>query len=74
MNFKLFNLHPLIEESIRSIGYTTPTPIQTQAIPPILLHRDVIGQAQTGTGKNRYFHSANPASAYGGTEKACPGR
>jgi ATP-dependent RNA helicase RhlE len=55
MNFKLFNLHPQIEAGIKALGYETATPIQAQAIPPILQNRDVIGQAQTGTGKTAAF-------------------
>ena len=55
MNFKSFNLHPHIESGIRVLGYTAPTPIQIQAIPPILQNRDVMGQAQTGTGKTAAF-------------------
>lgn len=55
MNFKLFNLHPQIEEGIRTLGYITATPIQAQAIPAILQNRDLIGQAQTGTGKTAAF-------------------
>ena len=55
MNFKSFNLHPHIESGIRILGYTAPTPIQIQAIPPILQNRDVMGQAQTGTGKTAAF-------------------
>ena len=55
MNFKSFNLHPHIESGIRDLGYEAPTPIQIQAIPPILKSRDVMGQAQTGTGKTAAF-------------------
>ncbi len=55
MNFKLFNLHPQIEEGIKTLGYKTATPIQAQAIQPILQNRDIIGQAQTGTGKTAAF-------------------
>ena len=55
MNFKSFNLHPNIESGITAFGYTEPTPIQIQAIPPILQKRDVMGQAQTGTGKTAAF-------------------
>jgi len=55
MNFESFNLHPHIESGIGAFGYTEPTPIQIQTIPPILQNRDVMGQAQTGTGKTAAF-------------------
>src|SRR5512137_3043709 len=55
MSFKSFNLHPNIESGIRNLGYTEPTAIQKQVIPPILENRDVMGQAQTGTGKTAAF-------------------
>ena len=55
MSFKSFNLHPLIESGIKAIGYTAPTPIQIQCIPSILQKRDVMGLAQTGTGKTAAF-------------------
>ena len=55
MNFESFNLHPSIMDSVRELGYTTPTPIQEKAIPPILEGRDLIGLAQTGTGKTAAF-------------------
>jgi len=53
--FDSFNLNPLIRENIRRIGYEIPTPIQRQAIPAILEGRDVMGLAQTGTGKTAAF-------------------
>src|SRR3972149_4302458 len=40
---------------VRELGYVTPTPIQLQAIPPILAGQDVLGLAQTGTGKTAAF-------------------
>jgi ATP-dependent RNA helicase RhlE len=55
MNFETFNLHPSVMAGVRALGYTTPTPIQFQAIPPIMQGRDVIGLAQTGTGKTAAF-------------------
>ncbi len=41
--------------ALRDVGYESPSPIQEQAIPPLLEGRDVIGQAQTGTGKTAAF-------------------
>ncbi|MBI4186062.1 MAG: DEAD/DEAH box helicase [Chloroflexi bacterium] len=55
MNFETFNLHPSIMAGVRALGYSIPTPIQVQAIPPIMQGRDVIGLAQTGTGKTAAF-------------------
>jgi ATP-dependent RNA helicase RhlE len=55
MDFDIFNFHPSIMAGIRALGYSTPTPVQAQAIPPILQGRDVIGLAQTGTGKTAAF-------------------
>jgi ATP-dependent RNA helicase RhlE len=55
MSFKQFNLHPQIEVGIQSLGYKMPTPIQLQSIPAILKGRDVMGLAQTGTGKTAAF-------------------
>jgi ATP-dependent RNA helicase DeaD len=45
---------PLLQ-ALRDVGYETPSPIQEQTIPPLLQGRDVIGQAQTGTGKTAAF-------------------
>ena len=55
MNFETFNFHPSIMASVRALGYTVPTPIQLQAIPPIMQGRDIVGLAQTGTGKTAAF-------------------
>ena len=55
MNFEDLGLGPDILKAIAEMGYTTPTPIQAQAIPPILMTRDVVGLAQTGTGKTASF-------------------
>ncbi len=55
MSFETFNLHPSIMAGVRALGYVTPTPIQIQAIPPIMQGRDLIGLAQTGTGKTAAF-------------------
>ena len=55
MNFNSFNFHPQIEAGIAAAGYVTPTPIQIQAIPHLLQGRDILGLAQTGTGKTAAF-------------------
>jgi len=55
MNFETFNFHPSVMAGVRALGYSVPTPIQLQAIPPIMEGRDVIGLAQTGTGKTAAF-------------------
>jgi len=55
MNFEKFNLHSNISAGVQAIGYTVPTPIQLQSIPPILNGKDVLGLAQTGTGKTAAF-------------------
>jgi len=55
MDFKSFNFHPQITAGIAAAGYTSPTPIQMHTIPPILEGDDVLGLAQTGTGKTAAF-------------------
>ncbi len=55
MNFEDLGLGPEIVQAVTERGYTTPTPIQEQAIPHILMMRDVLGLAQTGTGKTAGF-------------------
>jgi ATP-dependent RNA helicase RhlE len=55
MNFTDFNFHPQVVAGITAAGYTTPTPIQDQGIPPVMQGLDVMGLAQTGTGKTAAF-------------------
>ena len=55
MSFETFNFHPSIMAGIRALGYVTPTPIQLKSIPPVTQGRDLIGLAQTGTGKTAAF-------------------
>jgi superfamily II DNA/RNA helicase len=55
MNFSDLGLSPEVLNAIGDSGYTTPTPIQAQAIPVVLTGRDVLGCAQTGTGKTASF-------------------
>ena len=54
-SFEQFGLDPRILSAIKSMGYATPTPIQEQAIPVVLMGGDVMGAAQTGTGKTAGF-------------------
>lgn len=55
MSFDSFGLHPDLMRAIAEVGYTTPTPIQAEAIPVVISGRDVMGAAQTGTGKTAAF-------------------
>ena len=53
--FSEFELKPALQKSLDEVGYETPTPIQEQTIPLMLEKKDVLGQAQTGTGKTAAF-------------------
>ena len=55
MSFNKFNLHNKILANVEAQGYTEPTPIQAQSIQPIMDGKDVMGLAQTGTGKTAAF-------------------
>jgi ATP-dependent RNA helicase RhlE len=55
MGFQSFQFHSSIAAGIKAAGYTTPTPIQEQAIPSVMAGCDVMGLAQTGTGKTAAF-------------------
>ena len=55
MNFEQFSLDRRIVAAIKTVGYTTPTSIQQQAIPIVLKGHDVLGLAQTGAGKTAAF-------------------
>ena len=66
-SFAQLGLSEGVVKALDELGYETPTPIQKQTIPPLLAGRDVIGQAQTGTGKTAAFalpilHKLNLAS------------
>ena len=54
-NFNSLNLPVLLHESLKRMGFTTPTPIQAKSIPSALEGKDIIGSAQTGTGKTMAF-------------------
>ncbi len=63
--FTQLNLHPQLVQAVTELGYTEPTPIQSSMIPLMLEGHDVLGQAQTGTGKTAAFalpilHSIEP--------------
>ena len=55
MSFESFDFDPRIADGIKALGYVTPTPIQEEAMPPILDGSDVMGLAETGTGKTAAF-------------------
>ncbi len=54
-SFNEFALSPALQKALAQAGFSTPTPIQAQAIPPQLEGRDILGLAQTGTGKTAAF-------------------
>ena len=53
--FDSFGLSPALLETLTALGYEEPTPIQSEAIPPLMEGRDLLGQAATGTGKTAAF-------------------
>jgi ATP-dependent RNA helicase RhlE len=55
MSFQIFSFHPTVTEGVKRAGYVIPTPIQEQAIPEVMRGSDVMGLAQTGTGKTAVF-------------------
>ncbi|MEO8248448.1 MAG: DEAD/DEAH box helicase [Burkholderiales bacterium] len=80
MNFEELNLAPAILKAVREVGYETPTPIQQQAIPAVLEGKDLLGGAQTGTGKTAAFvlpilqrltMSRSATNKFGGTGIRC---
>ena len=55
LTFDSFGLDSAILDSVNKLGYESPTPIQAESIPPLLEGRDILGQAQTGSGKTAAF-------------------
>ena len=55
MSFESFRLHSDLVRAVRDLGFVNPTPIQEQAIPPVMEGRDVLGRAMTGSGKTAAF-------------------
>jgi ATP-dependent RNA helicase RhlE len=55
MEFNTFGFHPHVAAGVKAAHYTTPTPIQAQAIPLVMQGQDIVGLAQTGTGKTAAF-------------------
>ena len=75
MTFENLNLIEPILRAVKAEGYTEPTPIQEQAIPVLLEGRDLIGCAQTGTGKTAAFlMPAHNSARCGGYWKCNCGR
>ncbi len=72
MSFTALGLSEKILEGVKAMGYIEPTPIQLRAIPLVLAGRDVIGSAQTGTGKTAAF--ALPILSKLGGTRARPAR
>lgn len=70
ISFKDLGLKPEILSAISEIGYETPSPIQAQAIPALLAGNDILGMAQTGTGKTAAF--ALPALSNADTKQKNP--
>ena len=54
-DFASLNLAPAVQQVLADVGYETPSPIQAATIPALMEGRDVLGQAQTGTGKTAAF-------------------
>lgn len=69
-SFSDLGLNPDLLKALNECGYETPTPIQAKAIPSILMMRDVIGLAQTGTGKTAGFTLPMIEVLHGGRAKA----
>jgi len=55
MTFTNFGLHPDLLRGVKELGYTRPTPIQNDAIPPAMAGKDVLAAAATGSGKTAAF-------------------
>lgn len=70
MNFKDFALAPELIETLTKIGFDTPTPIQAQTIEPALNNKDILGIAQTGTGKTGAFLLPLITAMHGSRAKA----
>lgn len=70
MRFEALGLSPPILKAVKDCGYENPTPIQAQAIPHVLMTRDVVGIAQTGTGKTAGFILPMIEILHGGQAKA----
>ncbi len=78
-DFNELNLHPKLVQAVAALGFTEPTPIQSALIPVMLAGADVIGQAQTGTGKTAAFalpilHNLEPNQRHVQALVLCPTR
>ena len=73
MTFEELKLAPELLKALGACGYTEPTPIQAQAIPLLLAGRDLIGSAQTGTGKTAAFVLPALQRLAASRQRAAPG-
>ena len=71
VRFADFGLAPEIQRALSDQGYVHPTPIQAQAIPVVLQGRDVMGAAQTGTGKTAAFRCRSSRCCWRTPAPAC---
>ena len=74
MTFQELNLLPQLLKAVDELGYIQPSPIQAQAIPPVLKGKDLIGCAQTGTGKTAAFAIPILQRLHGHVSKPCRSR
>ena len=71
MSFSNLGLSEKVVSAVAAAGYKAPTPIQEQAIPHVLARRDVLGIAQTGTGKTAAFTLPMLTVLEGGRAREC---
>lgn len=72
IQFQDLGLAPVLQKSVRALGFVTPTPIQSEAIPLVLRGHDLMGLAQTGTGKTAAFGLPLVHHLLGAKQKPAP--
>lgn len=73
-NFDDAGLHPVVLQNVRRCGFSTPTPVQTYCLPALLMGLDVIGIAQTGSGKTAAYLIPTISKLMGKAKKLCAPR